>query len=258
MIIAPPKVQQMGTEVNHHPGKWKQDLCECSPCEPCMLGFFWPQSHACARAKMDNSSCCMHCLTSGPCLTSNYMRANYGIGTNQDCCEDIILGKFCLPCHNRRMLVESEHYKLSETSTHPGQYNRSLFSGGKFKGVSGMGNYTPGSGEQQVWQAGGLGDCGKWGCTGQFMYACFFPQCAAARTRQYLDGSDCCFNVFFNTPCNLYYTTRHYYGIRGDWIIDLFVSMFCYSCAIDRIYREIIICTTQEYIAGLKKKCGCC
>ena len=231
-----------------------QELCDCNPCDKCMLGWL-PCSHACARADHDGSNCCHHCLTSPPCLTTNVLRTNYGIGYSQDCCSDILEALFCTPCVNRRNLVEAEMYPLHRTTTARSGAPM-LFENGVFKGLSGMGRYRVGSQEQPFWRAGGIGDC--WGgcCSHTFCYALFFPQCAAARARQYIDGSDCCFNVFATTPCNVYYQARHYYGIRGQCHEDLCISIFCYACAIDRVYREVLINTATDLVRGCCN--GCC
>eukprot|EP01063_Lacrimia_lanifica_P032376 TRINITY_DN5525_c0_g1_i1.p1 TRINITY_DN5525_c0_g1~~TRINITY_DN5525_c0_g1_i1.p1 ORF type:complete len:296 (+),score=69.13 TRINITY_DN5525_c0_g1_i1:73-960(+) len=242
-----------------HSGNWSQELCECSPCDKCFMGFF-PCAHACARSKHDGTNCCANVLTGNPALTQSIFRMNYGIGTYQECCSDIIDSTFCMPCMQRRMAVEAEAFPLSQTNTST-QFAQNgvprLFADGKFLGQSGLGEYNPGSGQQFMWKAGGLGDC--WGgcCSHTFLYALFFPVCAAARARQYLDGSDCCFNVFCGSPWNLYYTTRHYYGIRGQCHEDLCIAYFCLPCAIDRVYREIFANTYADILAAGSCN-GCC
>ena len=235
----------------HHP--LPQELCECSPCDKCCMGMF-PCAHACARSNHDGSNCCHICLTAPPCLTTNIMRLNYGIGHSQDCCGDILETLFCMWCVNRRNLFEAEMYPVSKVTTARTGVPV-LVQNGTFKGLSGMGQYKIGGQMQIGWRAGGIGDC--WGgcCSHTFCYSLFFPQCAAARARQYLDGSDCCFNVFASSPCALYYQTRHYYGIRGQCHEDLCIALFCYPCAIDRVYREVFINTSAEIVRGCCNSC---
>eukprot|EP00659_Diplonema_papillatum_P003110 gene3110-4885_t len=194
-------------------------------------------------------------MTSPPCLTNSVLRANYGIGTYQDCCTDVIEGTFCAPCMGRRALVEAELFPLSSTTTAATGYTAQIFMNGRYRGVTGYGDYVPGSGQQMMWKGGGLGDC--WGgiCSHTFCYALVLPQCAAARARQYLDGSDCCFNIFATTPCNVYYQARWYYGIRGECYADLFTSIFCYACALDRVFREVLLNTSSEVLGGCCNSC---
>eukprot|EP01059_Diplonema_ambulator_P013597 TRINITY_DN24131_c0_g1_i1.p1 TRINITY_DN24131_c0_g1~~TRINITY_DN24131_c0_g1_i1.p1 ORF type:complete len:296 (+),score=43.73 TRINITY_DN24131_c0_g1_i1:17-904(+) len=250
----PPVPMQMAPVAYTHPGRWATELCACNPADKCLLGYCYC-AHACARANHDGSECCYHLLTSTPWMTISVQRANYGIGTYQDCCGDLLEGTCCMPCAIRRSLVEAEMYPLSRTTT-AATGVPVLFKGGFFQGVTGYGNYQMGSHSRNMWSAGGLGDCWGGACSHTFCYALLLPQCAASRARQYLDGSDCIFNLISITPCNVYYMTRHYYGIRGTCHEDLCVSFFCYACAIDRVYREILLNTSSEVLSGCCN--GCC
>eukprot|EP01062_Namystynia_karyoxenos_P015991 TRINITY_DN15837_c0_g2_i1.p2 TRINITY_DN15837_c0_g2~~TRINITY_DN15837_c0_g2_i1.p2 ORF type:complete len:308 (+),score=83.74 TRINITY_DN15837_c0_g2_i1:98-925(+) len=255
---------QLPDATNVHSGNWEQNLVGCSPGADCAYSLFCPQcAHAEARAEHDNSSCFFHCCTSPPCLTYNVMRHNYGLGSGQDCHEDICTGLFCVPCGNRRAIVEARGHHLGEphkVTTNTLSGNPRLFLNGTFTGRLGVGQYEFGSGKEREWLAGGLGDFSM--CSTSCCYACLMPQCASARTRSYLDGSDCMFNVCATTPFQTYYMVRHYYGIRGEPCMDCCTVMFCMPCAIDRAFREVVRRNVTDAISCCsgpsKGKCCCC
>eukprot|EP01063_Lacrimia_lanifica_P032391 TRINITY_DN5535_c0_g1_i1.p1 TRINITY_DN5535_c0_g1~~TRINITY_DN5535_c0_g1_i1.p1 ORF type:complete len:339 (+),score=80.00 TRINITY_DN5535_c0_g1_i1:152-1018(+) len=255
----------MGETCQPHKGYWTQTLCECSPASYCLLAFFFaPCYHAWVRHLYDGTDCCFACMTSCPCTTMNIMRHGYGIGSYQECCNDILEGCFCAPCATRR-----GRYEVDEGAVACDQRNASgaklvstsrsgvpvLYENGRFRGLQMLANAGPAKGEQMIWKAGGIGEC--WGgfCSHTFLYSCFFPQCAAARARSYLDGSDCCFNVVSTTPCGVYGMVRHTYGIRGSCAEDCCLGIWCYSCAIDRAYREIILTSGVSQPQGSCNSC---
>jgi hypothetical protein len=71
-----------------------------------------------------------------------------------------------------------------------------------------------------------------------FCYALFCFQCLQAETRNTMDGSSCCYNFCFGTPCATYNMVRHGFGIQGEEFIDLCAPLLCLPCASERAYFE--------------------
>jgi len=259
--IAQPQQMFGGTmSPTEHSMRWKQDLCGCEPCGDCCFSLWClPCAHASAREYHDGSSCWLNTLTTPPWYTLNTMKVNYGIGSRQDCAEDLFTGLFCGPCVARRALVEAKEFPVVRTgnkapiSTNPAKGQ--IFKDGYYLGAAGVGKYEPGSRKELMWLGGSLSDCFPDYCC----YAMMCPLCASARQRTMLDGSDCCLNVCTVTPPAVYHHVRHYYGIDGEPFTDFFIGIFCYPFAIDRLRREIVLRTVKDLaVACCDKCCGSC
>eukprot|EP01100_Stratorugosa_tubuloviscum_P014772 TRINITY_DN807_c1_g1_i1.p1 TRINITY_DN807_c1_g1~~TRINITY_DN807_c1_g1_i1.p1 ORF type:complete len:110 (-),score=34.90 TRINITY_DN807_c1_g1_i1:115-414(-) len=78
----------------------------------------------------------------------------------------------------------------------------------------------------------GLGPC-------HCIYACICPQCSMSQARSNYDDSNCIFNCCCICIPALRNIVREGYGIEGNCLYDILLSVFCYPCAIVQTHQEI-------------------
>jgi hypothetical protein len=210
--------------------RWNTKLCECGGpyYSDFAYSFFCTQcASAQARENVDGTPCVFSFFFSNPCFNNNVVRRRYGVMGDDG--EDAIKGIFLTSCAVRQALSES---KIRGRAP-----NFLLFNWGA---------------DRDQWNVG-LCDCN---C--QMALALFFPTCVFASAREKFDGSSCCFNVLFGTPCSIYNMVRWGYGIEGDSCMDVIVPWFIAPCAAQRAYNESSMRWLRAQIQMVIESASCC
>ena len=198
---------------------WSTRVSQCSvpsTTEDCLCGLFCcPCAFASAKSTSDNTSACYDFLCWNPIANRNYVRHEYGIPGV--CGDDLGYTMFCPFCVGRQILTESKLRGRSQQryaavyGANTDRWNISLF------------------------------DCDVCNC----LSALVCPCCITADIRVLLQPSaaqDGCINHCCIMPTAMYGQVRNHYGIVSDvpFCEDVFMSMFCYPCAIIRAKKEAV------------------
>uniref|UniRef100_A0A7S2XYH0 Uncharacterized protein n=1 Tax=Fibrocapsa japonica TaxID=94617 RepID=A0A7S2XYH0_9STRA len=89
----------------------------------------------------------------------------------------------------------------------------------------------------EQWQ-NGLCQCAG-GSFGTCFYGLFCPCCAIATARTYYDGSNWCFNCLVTPHLAARDIIREGYNIKGSWLSDIFLTIFCAGCSAVQLMNEV-------------------